>query len=244
MPEGPSIIILKEAIQQFKGKKVIAVDGNAKIDLQRIAGKKITDIRSWGKHTLICFKDFTVRIHLLMFGTYRINERKDAVPRLSFQFAKGEELNFYTCAIKMIEDPLDEVYDWSADIMSDEWDPKAAEKKLKQQPDTLACDALLDQNIFSGLGNIIKNEVLFRVHIHPESRVGAIPLKQLRSMIKEVRVYAFQFLDWKKEGVLKKHWLAHTKKTCPRDHIPFHKDYLGKTHRRTFYCNTCEVLYE
>jgi len=244
MPEGPSIIILKEAIQQFKGKKVIAVDGNAKIDLQRIAGKKITDIRSWGKHTLICFKDFTLRIHLLMFGTYRINERKDAVPRLSLQFAKGEELNFYTCAIKMIEESLDEVYDWSADIMSDEWDPKAAEKKLKQQPETLACDALLDQNIFAGLGNIIKNEVLFRVRIHPESRVGAIPLKQLRSMINEVRVYAFQFLDWKKEGVLKKHWLAHTKKTCPRDHIPFHKDYLGKTHRRTFYCNMCEVLYK
>ncbi len=29
MPEGPSIVILKEIVQNFKGKKVIEVDGNS-----------------------------------------------------------------------------------------------------------------------------------------------------------------------------------------------------------------------
>jgi hypothetical protein len=32
MPEGPSIVILKEAVQSFKGKKVKEVSGNSKID--------------------------------------------------------------------------------------------------------------------------------------------------------------------------------------------------------------------
>ncbi len=49
----------------------------------------------------------------------------------------------------------------------------------------MICDALLDQTIFSGLGNIIKNEVLFRTRTHPESKTGAVPLKQWKAIIKE-----------------------------------------------------------
>ncbi|MCW3123967.1 MAG: Endonuclease-8 [Flavipsychrobacter sp.] len=243
MPEGPSIVILKEQVQLFKGKKVLNAGGNNKaIDKDRLIGHTVVDFKSFGKQFLICFKTFTVRIHLLMFGTYRINEEKDAKPRLSMTFKNGT-LNFYTCSVKVIEEPLDEVFDWSGDIMADEWDAKKALKKLQAKPDTLICDALLDQDIFAGLGNIIKNEVLFRVRIHPESRVGAIPVKELKLLIKEVRHYAFQFLEWKKEYKLKEHWLAHTKKICPRDNVPFHKAHLGKTHRRTFYCDLCQELY-
>jgi formamidopyrimidine-DNA glycosylase len=32
-------------------------------------------------------------------------------------------------------------------------------------PDELIWDALLDQNVFAGVGNIIKNEVLFRLRV-------------------------------------------------------------------------------
>ncbi|MER3465444.1 MAG: endonuclease, partial [Chitinophagaceae bacterium] len=38
-------------------------------------------------------------------------------------------------------------------------------------------DALLDQEIFSGVGNIIKNEVLYRIEVHPLSTIGALPLR-------------------------------------------------------------------
>lgn len=243
MPEGPSIVILKEEVQQFKGKVVTEVSGNSKVDIQRMVGKKIMDFKSWGKHFLICFSDFTVRIHLMMFGSYRINEQKESPPRLSLKFKKGE-LNFYTCSVKFIEEKLDDVYDWSADVLSDNWDPKAAKSKLKKHPEMFVTDALLDQNIFAGVGNIIKNEVLFRIKVHPKNKVGDLPPKKLNELIEEARNYSFDFLKWKKEYVLKKHWLAHTKKTCPRCHIPIIKEYLGKTNRRTFFCNNCQVLYE
>lgn len=242
MPEGPSIVILKELAAPFIGKKVIAVTGNTKEDKDRAVGKTITDLKSWGKHFLICFKGFTIRIHFMLFGSYRINEDKNAVPRLSLQFKKGN-FNFYACSVKIIEEDLDEVYDWTADIMNNDWDAKAARKKLKAHPTMLACDALLDQNIFAGSGNIIKNEVLFRTRIHPLSEVGAIPARKLTELINEVRNYSFDFLEWKKAYVLKKHWLAHTKKTCPRCHIPLIKEYLGKTNRRTFYCENCQALH-
>ena len=243
MPEGPSIVILKELTTQFAGKKVIEVSGNTKEDKYRAINQQVIDIKSWGKHFLICFKGFTIRIHFMLFGSYRINEEKDAAPRLSLKFRNGV-MNFYACSVKIIEGDLDNVYDWSADIMADEWDPAAAKKKLKAQPDTLACDALLDQHIFSGSGNIIKNEVLFRIKVHPLSKIGKLPADRLKLLIKEDRDYAFDFLKWKKAFELKQHWLAHTKKICPRCNIPLMKEHLGKTNRRTFYCNNCQVLYD
>ncbi len=242
MPEGPSIVILKELVQPFKGKKIIEVSGNSKMDIHRLDGQVILDFKSWGKHFLICFKTCTVRIHFMLFGSYRINETKDATPRLSLKFKKGE-LNFYTCSVKFIDEDLDEVYDWSCDVMNPLWNPAKAKIKLKEKKAMMVCDALLDQYIFSGVGNIIKNEVLFRIKVHPESNVTKLPPRKLNELIKEAQVYSFQFLQWKKDFVLKKHWLAYNKKECPRDHISFIKNQLGKTRRRSFYCTKCQRLY-
>ena len=242
MPEGPSLIILKEEVQSFKGKKILEVTGNSKENIQQLKGKKILDFKTWGKHFLICFKDTTLRIHFLLFGKYSINEKKLTPVRLGLKFSTGE-INFYSCSVKFIAEPLDEVYDFTADVMNDKWDLKGAKKKLKKEPNTLVCDALLDQKIFAGVGNIVKNEVLYRIKVHPQTLVGNLPSKKLNELTKEARNYSFDFLEWKKEYTLRKHWLAHTKKACSRDGSPILKKYLGKTNRRTFFCESCQVNY-
>ncbi len=242
MPEGPSIVILKEEAIQFNGKKILAVEGSSKLDIQRLSGKKILDFKTWGKHFLICFKDFTIRIHLMLFGSYRINTQKEAIPRLRLVFKKGE-INFYACAIKFIEEQVDDVYDWTSDVMSDDWNPKAAKRKLKLVGKENVSDLLLDQNIFTGVGNIIKNEVLFRVRLHPENTMDDIPTSKVNELVREARNYSFDFLNWKKDFVLRKHWLAYAKKTCPQCKISLFKKYVGKTKRRTFFCSNCQVLY-
>ncbi|HEV7617137.1 MAG TPA: DNA-formamidopyrimidine glycosylase family protein [Burkholderiaceae bacterium] len=244
MPEGPSIVILKEQAAGFAGRKILSAEGDAKIDKARLVGQRVVALRSWGKHFLIELQGFALRIHLLMFGTYRINERKDSPPRLSLGFDGGDELNFYTCSVRYIEGSPDDVYDWSADVMSDRWDAAGARKKLRAMPDTLVCDALLDQTVFAGVGNIIKNEVLFRVRVHPLSTVGALPALKLRALVEQARQYSFEFMAWKKEFVLKKHWLVHTKNICPRCDIPLTKAHLGKTNRRSFFCERCQKKHE
>lgn len=244
MPEGPSIMILKNAVQAFTGKKVLEATGSTKkIDPEQFLHKKVLAFKTWGKHFLVCFKDCTLRVHFMLFGSYLINEQKAAKPALSLRFTNGE-INFYSCSLKIITEPLDDVYDWTADTLSDEWDAKKAKKKLKQHPDMLVCDAILDQDIFAGAGNIFKNEVLYRIKVHPLSKLGALPDNVLTKLVKEVRNYAFDFLKWKQEGVLKKNWKVHTKKTCPDNGGPVVKEYLGKTHRRTYYCPDVQVLYE
>jgi len=243
MPEGPSIVILKEAVQEFKGQKILSTTGNSKQDILRLVGEKILDFKSWGKHFLICFKSFTIRIHFMLFGSYSVNEKSPTkAVRLGLHFKNGD-LYFYACSVQFIEVDLNDVYDWTSDVMNDTWNAAKAKRKLKQLPQMMVCDALLDQHIFAGVGNIIKNEVCYRIRVHPESLIGALPSKQLNELVKEARNYSFDFLEWKKNYVLRKHWLAHTKKTCKRCNLPLIKKYAGKTKRRTFFCTNCQVLY-
>ena len=240
MPEGPSIVILREAAAKFRGKTVRRALGNSSLDLTRMEGRRVIALRSWGKHFLIEFSGFSLRVHMLMFGSYRIDERKPSPPRVSLQFDNGE-LNIYASSLKYIEGKLDETYDWRTDVMNDAWDPRLARRRLKQQPDTLICDALLDQELFAGVGNIIKNEVLFRQRVHPESTVGALPPRVLGRV--DARAYSFLFLEWKRAFELKKHWQIHTKRTCPTCGGPVSKTYPGKSRRRTFFCPNCQIRY-
>lgn len=242
MPEGPSIVILREAAAKFRGKTVRRALGNSSLDLTRMEGRRVIALRSWGKHFLIEFSGFSLRVHMLMFGSYRIDERKPSPPRVSLQFDNGE-LNIYASSLKYIEGKLDETYDWRTDVMNDAWDPRLARRRLKQQPDTLICDALLDQELFAGVGNIIKNEVLFRQRVHPESTVGALPPRILGRVIADARAYSFLFLEWKRAFELKKHWQIHTKRTCPTCGGPVFKTYPGKSRRRTFFCPNCQIRY-
>jgi endonuclease VIII len=62
-------------------------------------------------------------------------------------------------------------------------------------------------------------------------------------MVVQARQYSFDFLRWKKAYVLRRHWLAHNRSPRPRDGIPFTRAYLGKTHRRSVFCERCQKKY-
>lgn len=242
MPEGPSIVLLREAAARFKGKAVRSAGGNSRVDLAVLQGMRVKAVRSGGKHFLLEFSRCSLRIHLMLFGSWRIDERKDTPARVSLHFDNGE-LNLYACSVKLLDTPLDDVYDWRADVMSDAWDPRLARRKLKALPQVLVCDALLDQSIFAGVGNIIKNEVLFRIRVHPATRLQDLPPRKLTALINEARAYSFDFLAWKRTHELKKHWQVHTRRICPACGGPIRRTHMGRTQRRTFFCANCQVDY-
>lgn len=244
MPEGPSIVILKEAVACFTGKRIRSAGGNTKkIEVSGLEGKIVKEFKSWGKHFLICMPEFTIRIHLMLYGSYLINARKELPARLSLQFENGE-INFYSCSVRRIDEPLSSIYDWSSDVMSNAWDDKKALLKLKESPASIICDSLLNQAIFAGVGNIIKNEVLFRIRVHPESVTGQIPPSKLKELVNEAVRYSWQFFEWKKQFLLRKNWLVYRQQTCPRDNIPLVRAKTGLNPRLSFYCPACQKLYQ
>lgn len=243
MPEGPQMVFLKEQLEHFIGHQLLEASGNAKdIPFGKIKGKKLTGIQTFGKEILLTFGVSTVRIHLMLFGKVAIDAELDRALRLGLEFENGQ-VNFYACECKFITVPLGEVYDWTADVMNSAFNPDKALEKLQNKPKELICEALLDQHILAGVGNKIKNEVLFRRRVHPESLAGEIPADVLRHLVHECVKLSAEYLEWKREGIENEHWLVYKKEECPRDHIPLRKEKIGRSKRTCYFCDRCQYLY-
>lgn len=239
--EGPSLVIACEELAPWFGHRVDAVDGAQAKTFGSLRGHEFTEAKSWGKHLLLRFEDVTLRIHFLMFGSYRINDpRENRIPKLELRFGRGT-IYFYSCAIRALDRKIEDIYDWTTDLMSPAWDSKKALDAVREIPKTMVCDALMDQTIFAGSGNIIKNEVLFNLELHPEARVGALSAAQQQALVKEVHTYSHQFYEWKKVGQLKRNWRIFRKKVCPRCHVPVKKRPTGKLERFSHYCTSCQL---
>ncbi len=194
MPEGPSILHLKNKLLPFKGKIVKDAGGYGKMPAAWIKGKKLLDIQTWGKHLLFIFSNGTVRVHLGLLGEITINERKKVNRSFYLEFVKGE-INGYVVRAQKLDKPIKQTYDWRVDILSKQFDKKYIKELLKTHRDKAIDDVLMDQGIFSGVGNKIRNEALYRAGIHPLSLTGRIPAAKITKLINEVVAYAKFFYD-------------------------------------------------
>jgi endonuclease VIII len=199
MPEGPSILHLRNRLLTFKGKIVKKTGGYGPMSTKWINGKKLLDIRTWGKHLLLIFSNGTVRVHLGLFGEVLIDERKKVNRSFFLEFSKGEINGYVVRAEKLKASPA-EVYDWRTDILSKDFDTVYVKYLLKEQSQKTIDDVLMDQKIFTGVGNIIRNEALYRAGIHPQSITGKIPATKITRLIKEVAKYAKQFYNEMEKG--------------------------------------------
>lgn len=236
--EGPSLVIATEEFTPFYRKRISsAVPPQS---MKPLDGKKLLRAESWGKHLLLFFSNQIIRIHFLMFGSYRINNpRENRIPKLQLNY-KNDSIYFYSCAIRVISEEEVEAYDHSVDLMSAEWSHKKALKSVRNLPGAFVCDVLMDQEIFSGLGNIMKNEILFRCRMHPESKIGELSSQKQTQLVKEAKNYAHDFYNWKKINQLKRHWLIMRKKKCPVCGRAVTKKTTGKLKRLSHFCPLCQ----
>ena len=63
MPEGPSIVSMREEVSAFTGKPIERAEGSAKIDKARLAGQTVRSFRRWGNHFLLKLDDVSRRIY-------------------------------------------------------------------------------------------------------------------------------------------------------------------------------------
>ena len=89
MPEGPSLVILREDADKFVGHVVRAVSGNSRLPIERLQGRRLLELHSWGKHLLLQFPGFYLRVHFMLWGSWRIDEHRAATPRLALAFDNG-----------------------------------------------------------------------------------------------------------------------------------------------------------
>lgn len=98
MPEGPSLVILRDDAARFAGRTVQRAEGAAAIDHARLLGRRVAAVRTFGKHFLMQFDgDVTLRVHFLLFGSWCVDDRKpDKVAKLSLYFDGRHEFHVYS----------------------------------------------------------------------------------------------------------------------------------------------------
>ncbi|XP_040454387.1 endonuclease 8-like 2 [Falco naumanni] len=189
-----------------------------------------------------------LRFHFGLFGSVRANEFsrakkankrgdwKDPVPRLVLHFESGGFLVFYNCQMHWCSSPRANP---ASDILSVEFHRGQALDALRA-PNPI-CYTLLDQRYFSGLGNIIKNEILYLAKIHPLTQGSLLALSDLEHLLD----YAIQFsFDWLYSKLHDKrlHLQIYQKKQCPLGHTVM-KGTLGPSNsfkRLTWWCPRCQ----
>lgn len=127
--EGPSLLILREELEPFRGQKVLKAGGNTKQPKESINRRTLRSIETWGKQLFLTFSSggrstspIVIKTHFLMFGSYRINNPKaDRSPRLELKFRNGV-VYFYACSLQFGADAYLEELDRRVDLMSDRWD--------------------------------------------------------------------------------------------------------------------------
>jgi endonuclease-8 len=249
--EGPSIHLAAEQLRPFVGRKITGVTGNSRIGIERFGGKTVKDIFAWGKHLVFQFDTFALRVHFMLWGTFAAtvkgasvtgDYRRTGAPRLVLSFLNGE-ITIWSASLKFVEDAdARQDYDFTADIMSESWDPKAALRKVKAFPREEIADVLLDQAVFAGVGNIIKNEVLFRTRTSPFLRVGRISDRKLRAIIAESRVFSMRFLELRRIFALRKNLEIYRRSVCPNCGGKVYRRVHGERGRRSFFCARCQKV--
>ncbi len=248
--EGPSLVLAAEQLKPFVNYEILEVSGNTKIGKERLLNKKILSIFSYGKYLFFQFDTFALRVHFLLYGSFEAvvkkkkvtgdYPKKNRIPRLALKLKIGE-INMFSCSIHFTEQANAKAEcDYSIDIMSPSWNETNALIKTKNYPDSEIADVLLDQSIFLGVGNIIKNESLFLAKLLPTRKVREISTAKLKKLIKIVRDYVFQFYEWRKIFELRKHYRVYRQSICKECGGKVSRQKTGIRKRVSFICPICE----
>ncbi|MGV9013606.1 MAG: zinc finger domain-containing protein [Flavobacteriales bacterium] len=247
--EGPSLLLAAEQLQPFIGQRVLEVRGNATIDMERCEGQVVRAVFNHGKQLFLQFGNFALRTHFLLFGTYDADLDGVQVsgdyprahePRLALRFRNGE-LRLFACSVRYVEGKnVRSGLDLSTDVLSSRWDPAQALAALKGRGREQIGDVLLDQDAFAGVGNIIRNEVLWLARVRPDALVGNISVARRSGIIALTRSFSKQFLRWRRAMELKKHLHIYKSRTCPRCGGPVLHEKLGALGRTAHFCPHCQ----
>ncbi len=250
MTEGPTARIHALRIEkQFKGetlKDLFIKSKKLYIDPSLLIGRKLSGSTSFGKNILLYFNEYAIRIHLMMYGSIRF-EGEYSKPfsrvRLTLFFP---ETNLVVYNAPIVEvDTREKLWnrlssDYGVDPLTN-WDEEKLLTLILENKERKIGDLLLDQRVFNGIGNILRNEILFRSQVNPEKLVEELESGDINRIMMYTKDLTQKFLEYKLIGKgIKPILLIYNKKICPRckSKILFYRQEPNK--RKTFYCSNCQ----
>jgi endonuclease-8 len=192
MPEGDTIFrtarSLHKALAGHRATKFDTAYAHvARIDDENpIAGRLIERCEAAGKHVLIVFEgDLILRTHMRMNGSwhlYRHGERWWRGPqamRVRVDTADWVAVAFDVPVAEFVTTKqlasTDPVAALGPDLLKPDFDRDEAIRRVRAAGALPIAQALLDQRLVAGIGNVYKSEVLFLAAVHPDTPASAVP---------------------------------------------------------------------
>jgi endonuclease-8 len=257
MVEGPTAKAYAIKINSNFGNELIrevyARTKKAYIPAEKLVGKRFLGADSLGKNILLFFNDnMTVRLHLMMFGAIHIYQITESLlkpiervrlmvvgenRKLVVYNAPIVEINYKDRILQKLKMEL------GPDPLSSEWNKaKAVENILSRRERSIGI-ALLDQSVIAGIGNILRNEILFRAKVHPERPIANLSLQEVERIVDYTEKLSKEFLNCKLQGRGIRDLLFVYNRFngfCKVCGAPI-KFYMQKPiNRKTFVCESCQ----
>ncbi|MEP3481684.1 MAG: DNA-formamidopyrimidine glycosylase family protein [Fuerstiella sp.] len=202
MPEGDTIFVAASNLAKVLQSQEIAfaaadnatgIRATAWRGLQRVSdltGQTVTSVWSKGKHLLMEFCSGAIlHSHMGMTGSWHIY-RPDDVWQKPSKFAAVQMRTKRWCVVcfspKMIElvtagtlkrDPY--FRRLGPDLLQEEIPDAQFVARFRTQDSTTIGEAVMNQTVVSGIGNVYKSEVLFCEHLNPKTLVSQLSHHQL-----------------------------------------------------------------
>jgi endonuclease VIII len=204
MPEGDTIFrtatVLRAALV---GRRVTAARAQPRPgvrrvpDMGRVVGASVERVEPRGKHLLIGFDNgLTLRTHLRMRGSwhrYAPGEpwrRRASAATVVLETPESVAVCFDAPSIDLLTDadlPRHRPLRVGPDLLAPGFDTEEAVRRLRERGHMTIGEALLDQRAVAGIGNVVKNEVLFLARVDPWRRVAEVDDDVLRRLLATAR---------------------------------------------------------
>ena len=160
-----------------------------------LSGRRVEGVVARGKHLLHRIEGgLTLHTHLDMEGAWHLYRPGDRWRRPAFQARvvlateTYEAVGFSLGTVDLVatEREHEIVGHLGPDLLGDDWDPDEAARRLAADPNTAIGEALLDQRLMAGLGNVYRSEVCYLAGISPETPVGGCDLDHVVALSKRL----------------------------------------------------------
>lgn len=252
MAEGDTILRLARRFEAtLLGETVTASAPNPRgkaARIEQLDGLTLETVWVHGKHLLLGFGDLSLYSHLGMSGGWHFyrpgsswrRPRSSAWALLSgggwdaVQFG-GPTLQVGTTA-RLRRNP--QLTRLGPDILAPEFDPEAVIPAMRADPTRGLGDALLDQHLVAGIGNIFKSEACFAARVDPWRPLGEVSDGELAAVLEAARE---QMLAAVESGG--RHSFRVYKRrqgACPVCRGPISSRGQGDANRTTYWCPRCQ----
>lgn len=181
MPEGDTVWHTAATLRQHLAGLTltrcdIRVPQFATVDL---TGQAVDEVFSRGKHLFMRVGRASIHSHLKMDGSWRVGNRPVRVDHRARIILEAGIIRAIGIDLGLLE-ILDRARDGDAvahlgpDLLGPDWDPRVAVANLAARPDRPIAEALLDQRVLAGIGNVYCNELCFITGRLPTAPVSAI----------------------------------------------------------------------